>query len=61
MVTFSENGAVIGRSGVVNGQATLNVFTLPAGAGPITADYAGDGGFTGSSTTAPLTQIVSRP
>ncbi len=57
MVTFLEDGVLIGRSSVVNGQATLNVFTLPAGADPITADYDGDGGFIGSSTTASLSDI----
>jgi large repetitive protein len=60
MVTFFEDGVLIGRSSVVNGQATLNVFTMPAGADPITADYSGDGNFMGSSTTVPLSQQVGR-
>ncbi len=58
VVTFSDDGARIGTSRILNGQATLNVFTLPAGNDVITADYAGDDNFIGSSTTSPLTQMV---
>ena len=57
VVTFYRRRTRIGTSSVSNGQATLNVFTLPAGDHPITADYAGDGDFIGSSTPAPLTQV----
>ena len=60
VVTFYDDGARIGTSSVSNGQATLNVFTLAAGDDPITADYSGDGNFIGSSTTTPLSQMVSQ-
>ena len=60
MVTFYDDGARIGTCSVSNGQATLNVFTLAAGDDPITADYSGDDNFIGSSTTTPLSQMVSQ-
>ncbi len=60
VVTFSDDGSRIGTSTVSNGQATLNVFTLPAGNDLITADYAGDDNFIGSSTTTPLSQVMGQ-
>jgi hypothetical protein len=60
VVTFYDDGAPIGTSSVSNGQATLNVFTPAAGDDPITADYTGDDNFIGSSTTTPLSQVMSQ-
>jgi large repetitive protein len=60
VVTFYDDGAEIGTSSVSNGQATLNVFTAPAGDDAITADYTGDDNFIGSSITAPLSQMVGQ-
>ena len=60
VVTFYDDGARIGTSSVSNGQATLNVFTLAAGDDQITIDYTGDDNFIGSSTTTPLSQVVSQ-
>jgi large repetitive protein len=60
VVTFYDNGVRLGTSRVSNGQATLNVFTLPAGDDPVTADYTGDDNFIGSSTTTPLSQMVGQ-
>ena len=57
-VTFFDNGVRIGTSTVSNGQATLSVTNLPAGDDALTADYAGDGNFIGSSTAGPLSQLV---
>ncbi len=60
VVTFYDDGAPIGTSSVSNGQATLNDFTMPAGGDPITADYAGDDRFIGSSTTTSLSQVLGQ-
>jgi hypothetical protein len=60
VVTFYDDGARIGTSRVSNGQATLNVFTAPAGDDPITADYTGDHNFIGSSTATTLSQLVGQ-
>jgi trimeric autotransporter adhesin len=59
-IRFFDNGTPIGTSTVSNGQATLSVTTLPAGEDPITADYAGDRNFIGSSTMAPVSQQVGK-
>ncbi len=56
-VTFFDNGNRIGTDLISNGQATLTC-TLPAGDEAITASYAGDGDFIGSTTPAPLSQLV---
>ena len=57
-VTFSYEGAVIGRASVWYGQATLTVAGLPIGTGPVTATYSGDGNFAGSSVTSPWSQQI---
>jgi hypothetical protein len=57
-VTFSYEGAVIGRASVGYGQATLTVAGLPIGTGPVTATYSGDGNFAGSSITSSWSQEV---
>jgi hypothetical protein len=57
-VTFSFEGTVIGRASVWYGQATLTAEALPAGTGPVTATYSGDGNFAGSSITSPWSQEV---
>ena len=47
-VQFSNNGTVIGSASLVDGVATITV-TFRKGTHPLTAMYAGDGNFTGSS------------
>jgi hypothetical protein len=59
-VNFLDNGISIG-SGTLGGKpgvATLTISTLAVGAHPITATYAGDNYNMGSSSTAPLNQVV---
>jgi hypothetical protein len=50
-VTFLDNGVVIGTVPISNGQATLAVFATMADDDLVTADYSGDSGFSGTSTT----------
>ncbi|MFO0847346.1 MAG: Ig-like domain repeat protein [Gemmataceae bacterium] len=57
VVTFRAGGAVLGTAAVAGGVAGLTVSTLPVGDSPITADYAGDANFVGS-TSANYTQSV---
>ncbi|MCX6890378.1 MAG: Ig-like domain repeat protein, partial [Verrucomicrobia bacterium] len=59
-VTFKDSASTIG-SGVLNGSgvATLAIASLPAGARSITAVYAGDGTFVGSTSSA-VTQTVNQ-
>ncbi len=59
-VAFFGDGSRLGSSVVVHGQATLTVPTLPGGDHAITATYSGDGDFSASATSAPLTQAVGR-
>ncbi len=59
-VTFFDQGTAIGTSTVSTGQATLTVSSLPAGDDSITARYTGDGNFKGSSSMAPLSQVVGQ-
>jgi polygalacturonase/sugar lactone lactonase YvrE len=60
-VTFLNGSTTLG-TGTLNGsaQATLSVSTLEVGAAPITAQYAGDMNYAGS-TSSVLTQTVSAP
>jgi hypothetical protein len=53
-VLFLDNGVAIGTSPISNGQATLAVFATMADDDLLTADYSGDSGFSGSSTSASL-------
>lgn len=57
-VTFMEGTTVLGSGNLSSGWTTLNISTLPAGTHSITAIYAGDGNFSGSSSP-PLTQTVT--
>jgi hypothetical protein len=54
LVSFFDNGDLIGTGAVTNGQATLTVFTSLAGDDALTADYSGDVNFIGSTTATPL-------
>jgi YD repeat-containing protein len=42
-VTFTENGVFLGMAYVMNGQASIGLEQLPAGAHSIKATYSGDG------------------
>ncbi len=61
-VTFLDNGVSIG-SGTLGGnpgKATFTISTLIVGTHPITVTYAGDSYNMGSSSTAPLNQVVQQ-
>jgi autotransporter-associated beta strand protein len=55
MVTFSEGGTTLGSASLSNGTASLPTSALTAGQHPITATYAGDVDFDGSSGSLALT------
>jgi ELWxxDGT repeat protein len=56
-VTFTDGGKTLGTASVANGRAALRLANLALGMHPITANYAGDTNYTGSS--ASLTQTVT--
>jgi len=57
-VTFLANGAALSTSNLVSGVATsLTITNLPRGTNVITAQYAGDGNYVGSTNT--LNEIVT--
>src|SRR5262249_37284011 len=59
-VTFNDGSTILGIAARnSSGLATLTTSALSPGAHTITADYSGDGNFTGS-TSGPLTQIVNQ-
>lgn len=58
-VNFLSNGNPIGSGTLTNGVASITVSNLPAGANNITAIYAGDTNFIGS-TSQVVTQTVNR-
>jgi large repetitive protein len=61
-VNFLDNGVSIG-SGTLGGnpgKATFTISTLVVGTHPITVTYAGDSYNVGSSSTAPLNQVVQQ-
>jgi streptogramin lyase len=60
-VTFFDNGTAMG-AGSLNGSgvATFTTSTLSLGTHPITASYAGDSNFTGS-TSGTLSQVINNP
>ena len=61
-VNFLDNGVFIG-SGTLGGnpgKATFTISTLVVGTHPITVTYAGDSYNTGSSSAAPLNQVVQQ-
>jgi hypothetical protein len=57
-VTFYENGSMIGTAFTIGSVASYTTSTLPAGSDSLTAVYAGDANFAGS-TSSPFTQTVS--
>jgi Bacterial Ig-like domain (group 3)/FG-GAP-like repeat len=56
-VTFYAGAIVLGTGAMVNGVATLNTTTLPAGVDSVTAVYPGDANFT-AATSPPVTITV---
>ena len=58
-VTLSSDGAPIGSNSLSSGTATFTT-SLPVGTHNITATYGGDGNFIGSTTSAPLVQVVNK-
>jgi hypothetical protein len=57
-VTFLNGTASLGTGTLSSGSATLTTSTLPLGTSSITATYAGDSNFAGSTSNA-LSQVVS--
>ncbi len=58
-VTFLDGATTLGSSSLNNGTATLSTSNLVAGNHSLTAVYAGDGSFNGS-TSATTTQVVNQ-
>jgi hypothetical protein len=58
-VTISSDGVSLGTASVVNGAATFSTSALHAGSRSMTATYAGDAHFEGSTSTA-VQQIVGK-
>jgi hypothetical protein len=56
-VTFTYNGATIGRGTISGGKATFSTSSLPAGSDLVTVNYAGNADYV--SATASITQIVN--
>jgi hypothetical protein len=57
-VTFYNGSTSLGTATLNNGTAVYTTSTLPAGSNSITASYAGNGAYSGS-TSSPLTQTVN--
>jgi hypothetical protein len=57
-VIFSANGTPFATNGLINGSITASTTALPVGHNAITAQYAGDGAFPGSSSSL-LDQVVT--
>ena len=51
LVTFYNNGTSVGTTTLTNGLASLTINSPPVGNNPITASYAGDANFAGSTTS----------
>jgi len=58
MVTFMDGNAQIGTSSIGNGTATLSISTLAVGSHQLTATYAGDANYAGS-TALTITLVVN--
>jgi hypothetical protein len=58
-VTFRSGATVLGTGPLAGGVATLTISTLPVGATPITAEFAGDANFAASTSPA-YTQTVNK-
>jgi hypothetical protein len=56
-VTFEDGNMVLDMVTLVGGQATCTTAVLPAGTEPITAVYAGDADFLGSTSVVQLQQV----
>ena len=59
-VTFKDGGTTIGTAAVAGGVATLNTTSLGVGTHSITATYAGNTNFIGSTSLAPLGVTVGK-
>lgn len=57
-ITFRDTSQTLGVSKVVNGKATLRTYYVIPGTRYITAEYSGDAGYTGS-TSSPYAQQVN--
>ena len=58
-VTFYNGGTSLGSSTLSNGVAILNVSSLPTGINNLTAAYADNGSYSGSTSTT-VTQVVNQ-
>jgi len=58
-VSFYNGASLIGSASLSGGQAIVNASTLPAGSNSITATYAGDANFAGS-TSSPIIVMVTK-
>jgi large repetitive protein len=56
-VLFYNGGTLLGSAALSGGVATFTISTLPNGSNAISASYAGNGAYNGS-TSPPLTQVV---
>ncbi len=57
-VTFLDGAASIGSVSIASGKASLNTTSLALGTHSITASYAGDSNFVGSTSTAQSVSVV---
>ena len=60
-VEFLVNGSDFGSASLSGGQATLTTTTLPVGTDSLTASYAGDSNYTGSSSSAATVTVNPGP
>lgn len=60
MVSFLDNGTVIGMAALNNGNAAFSTRSLPVGTDSITARYGGDAAYSGSASSA-VTETVAQP
>lgn len=58
-MTFYNGTTALGTRSLVSGTASLTLTTLPVGKDAVTATYNGSVDFTGSSSSSPLSQVVS--
>jgi len=62
IVTFYDGGTSIGTGALSGGTATFTTASLAVGSHSITAGYAGDAGYAGSTSSAlPQTVLINRP
>ncbi|MGD0737559.1 MAG: Ig-like domain repeat protein, partial [Terracidiphilus sp.] len=60
LVTFYNNGVSVGTTTLTNGAATLTINSPPVGNNLITASYAGDANFAGSTTSQGADLLVQK-